>query len=36
MPKMPSTFYQKIIHFFNLSDPDYVSFVRSYEAKTKK
>lgn len=31
-----STFCRKFIDFFNLSDPNYVQFIRKYEAKTKK
>lgn len=31
-----SAVYRKFANFFNLSDPNYVRFVRKYEAKTKK
>jgi len=31
-----SIVYRKFVNFFNLSDPNYVHFVRKFEAKTKK
>lgn len=31
-----AVFYERLKNFFNLQDPDYVDFLRKYEAKGKK